>query len=77
MMSVMWYIVPAIVILVGLFLFIWGLRARWEESENANKVSAYLLSFFDLISGDPVATGGLRMGGGLVLIVIGLLFLFI
>ncbi|MDP4553467.1 hypothetical protein Q9251_21675 [Alkalihalobacillus macyae] len=76
MMNVMWYIVPALVILVGLFLFIWGSRARWEESENANKVSAYLLSFFDLISGDPVATGGLRMGGGLLFIIIGLLLLF-
>lgn len=73
MMDDLWFMVPTMIIVVGLLILFGGLIAVWIDDVKSNRVKTFLLILFDVIT-DPISLKGFIIWLGAILIGIGLIF---
>lgn len=73
MMDDLWFMVPTMIIVVGLLILFGGLIAVWIDDVKSNRVKKFLLYLFDVIT-DPISLKGFIIWFGAILVGIGLIF---
>ena len=73
MMDDLWFMVPTMIIVVGLLILFGGLIAVWIDDVKSNRVKTLLIILFDVIT-DPISLRGFTTWLGAILVGIGLIF---
>lgn len=73
MMEELWFLVPTIIVVVGLLILFSGLRAALKDYDESTRVKTLLITLFDVIT-DPISPKGFIIWLGAILVGIGLIF---
>lgn len=72
-MQELWFLVPTIIVVVGLLILFGRLRAAWKDYDESIRVKTFLLTLFDVIT-DPISPKGYIIWLRAILVGIGLIY---